>query len=216
MKPTKTKRTAPSLAKRQVGARELLEIAAELADQVLRADHSSSADLASWRERSLAALDDPDQNEGIIRACQIQRDAGALEADEAFFYINYFINGIAEDIYCTDAQLNRIGQAVEAAEKAHGLKDNEYWRKGEAPDDVENLQAAWNGRADAIIADFFRKHGEADMANLLLGDRASFMDRIKNGRRQMASKGTNPWRSRVPGPAGPRPTRQEQNGFQKH
>src|SRR5579862_6207648 len=124
MKITK-KLTSTLPRKHTVVTGELLTIAAKLADQVQRVDCPSYGGLASWRETSVAALEDPDQNTGLIRACQIQRDAGALDADEALFVINRLASSIAEGINNTDTQLTRIGKAIKAAEKAHGLNDDE-------------------------------------------------------------------------------------------
>jgi hypothetical protein len=190
MKTTKTKRNQPLRPKRFAGSEELLKIVTKLADQVHRIDDSTVALPSSGRERTLAALDDPNENEGLIRACQIQRDAETLDAGEAFFLIYYCASCIALEIYETDAQLKRIVKAIEAAEKAYGLEDGEYWPIGEAPDDVEKFRAAWDRRADVILASVFRKHGEADMGTLLLADRASFLDQIKDGRRR--------WQAREP------------------
>jgi len=183
MKTAKTKRTgpsAPSMTKRMVGADGLLKIAARLKDQVQKADTGPG-----WRERTLAALADPDRKEGIIRSVQIQRDAGVMDADEAVFMLSMFAGQIAEDRYDTDAELKRINQAVDVANKAHGLPEDCVWNEDEVPDELQKLYAAWDRRADGILADVLREHGEAVLADLLLSDHAAFHARVEPGRAKM-------------------------------
>ena len=126
-KTAKTKKRA-SMTKRMGGAAELLTIANKLADQVRKADPEPT-----WRERSLAALANPDRREGLIQAIQIQRDAGGYSADSAFAGIVRMASQIAEDRIAADAEATRISDAIADAERAHGLTDDEYWPGGEAP-----------------------------------------------------------------------------------
>jgi hypothetical protein len=78
--------------------------------------------------------------------------------------------------------LKRIDQAIKAADKAHGLKDDEEWIEGKAPDDVAELYRAWGRRHDAIMVAFLREYGEADMADLRLADPDAYSDRIEKVR----------------------------------
>jgi hypothetical protein len=59
MRTTKTNRAESSLMKHLVETDELLKIAAKLRDQIQKAGIPLGF-LASWRERSMAALNDPD------------------------------------------------------------------------------------------------------------------------------------------------------------
>jgi hypothetical protein len=176
MKTTKTNSASiqPSMMKRPTGAGGLLKIAATLKVQLQRADAGPS-----WRDRLRAALADPDRNERIIWAVKNARAAGAMDADEASGMIVAAAEVIAEDLYVTDAELRRIGEAIEVASKAHGLKENEHWPEGEGPDDVQELEAQWDRRSHAILAAVLREHGETDAADLLLVEPDKFFDRIK-------------------------------------
>jgi hypothetical protein len=78
--------------KTAAGAGELLQLAARLKDQVEKADAGPN-----WRDKSLAAIADPDEKGGLLRAIQIQRAAGIIPEDAAFFGILVAANEIADE-----------------------------------------------------------------------------------------------------------------------
>jgi len=128
----------------------------------------------SWRDKVKAALTGTaDRREGMIRAGQAMRDAGK-DIDFANLTICIGAENIAEDRIKTDAGLARISAAIKKKEKKYGLKEDEYWPPGEAPDDVETLQAAFNKRCRQIMADVLREFGEDEMAAALLADEDAF------------------------------------------
>ena len=128
----------------------------------------------SWREkvkRSMTGVED--DRVGILRAGQAMRDAGV---DLAFAYMSICMGAedIAADREKTDAGLAKISRAIDAANKTHGLKEGEYWPRGEAPDDVEKLNAAYERRVREIEAAVLREYGENEMADALLADEDAF------------------------------------------
>lgn len=165
---------------RMIDNNGLLKIIAKLDDQVQKADAG-----LSWRERVLAALANPDDEKGQIKAVQILRDAGQIDEESAFFVIAANAGSIAFKRGSNDAELTRINQAIKAAEKAHGLDPDEYWPLGEAPDDVEELRDAYGRREDAILAAVLQEHREDGMADLFLNDRDAWRDQREKGRFKM-------------------------------
>jgi hypothetical protein len=156
---------------------DLLEIATRLKDQVAEADAG-----LTWREKSIAALANSNDEEGIIRCAQIQRDEGGASKEESSHRIAFMAENIAIERIKKDKEIKRIGQAIDAAKKAYGLKDDEYWPRGEGPEDVEQLDDEWDRRFDAIFAAVLREHGEDAMADLLITDKKAFHDLCEKGR----------------------------------
>lgn len=133
----------------------------------------------SWREKVKAALSGgDDRSDGMIRAGQAMQDAG-IDVDFANMTICLGVEDIANDREKADAELARISRAIAAANKAHGLGEDEYWPRGEAPDDVEKLNASFERRAREINADVFRKFGENEMADALLADEEAFIAKYR-------------------------------------
>jgi len=181
-KAPKTKRApAPVTPKRSNAAADLLSIAAALKDHAAKWDPGPT-----WRDKVIVAMTGPDDRAAIIQAAQIERDAGVLEADSCFYILDRFANDAADDRREDDAELNRIGQEIAAAEKAHGLKEDEYFDDDEMPDDIEQMEIALLRRTDAILAAILREYGEDDMADLLLNDRDAYLDRVYSGRDKFA------------------------------
>jgi hypothetical protein len=103
---TKTDGTNPA-PERLLEVERLLGIAAKLKEQVGKADAVSS-----WRARVLAELARSDHNVGLLRAAQIQRDAGVEDPDIIYYQIATSAESIAFGRHRTDTELNRIVQAI--------------------------------------------------------------------------------------------------------
>lgn len=153
--------------------------------RTLAAPLEQTARMASWRERSVAALLSTNRHEGLILATQIQREVGAIDADMAFHVIGLQAETIAWDGPLQhDAELTRLGEAIQAAERAYGLAEDQYWTRGEAPQEVETLQTAWEKRAREIEAQVLRDRGEDAMADLLLASPDEYAERMERGLRK--------------------------------
>lgn len=156
-------------SKAPTAAADLLTIAARLGK---RAKETAAA--ATWQDKVLTILKtSEDRPEGILRAGQAMRDAD-IDVDFANMTICIGVEDIAADREQADAERIRISRAIDAANKAHGLGPDEYWPRGEAPDDVEALNAAHDERCRQIRAGVFREFGENEMADALLADEDAF------------------------------------------
>jgi hypothetical protein len=80
-----------------------------------------------------------------------------------------------------DDELVRLANAIEAVERDHGLRDDESFHVDDAPDDWRALDAEWNSRADAIMAEIMRGAGHADVAEAMLRDRDAFDREVERG-----------------------------------
>lgn len=130
------------------------------------------------------------KDEWFIKLYKIGRDAGEVDADEAFFHISLYSEDIAEDradeVLMKDVEFKRINKAIDAANKKYGLKEDEVFNAADMPDDLKKLDAEY-GRirekiSNASLGAVLREHGEDSMADLLLTDRAAYADRREKGR----------------------------------
>jgi hypothetical protein len=148
------KKTAASLAAKKPTdeSGKLLGIAARI--MRLSADVEPAA---SWRDRVKRALSGSrNRYEGIIRAGQAMRDAGA-DVDFANFSICLGAEGIAEER--RTAKMNRDREAAK-----HGRALDE-----DGPD--------WRSRQ--VEADVLREFGENEMADALLADEDTFIAKYR-------------------------------------
>jgi hypothetical protein len=81
-----------------------------------------------------------------------------------------------------DAELKRIGEAIEAVEEAHGLRDDEYWLVDDGPDEWRELNDAWNRRADALVIARLRELHHDELADLRAERPPEFEQRAEHGR----------------------------------
>ena len=165
-------------------------------------------------DASFSAADD--ENEGYIRTGQTARRLGIIDKEKAAVIILAGIYGVLEDRVASDKALKqiiltakatvtaleifpsddpeliKIEKAIEAAAKAHGLKEDEDWPDGEEPEDVkkliaaysarfptpaqrvsyERLSSAWNRRLKRIVSDVLQEHGEGELADAVMADLA--------------------------------------------
>lgn len=126
-----------------------------------------------------------DKKESLLIIARENRDAGRGDKDEAFYIIYSIMEDLANERRETDAELAKISAAVQKKEKEYGLKKGEYWLKGDAPPDVEELEATWEERSSLIETAIMREYGENEMADLYMADRLAFFRRIERGREKI-------------------------------
>jgi hypothetical protein len=76
-----------------------------------------------------------------------------------------------------------------AIERAAGLQEGEDWARGEGPDEHVVLNARYEARCDALLAEVCREYGEAEIADLLVNDPAEFRRRWEAGDRWWRDSG---------------------------
>jgi len=104
-------------------------------------------------------------------------------SENAFYYFaELFTECLVLAASESDPELRRLRDEMEDIERAHGLRDDEYWHLDDAPDDWRVLNEAWDSRADAVVASHWRELGNADLADLLERSRSEFDRRTGQGR----------------------------------
>jgi hypothetical protein len=104
-------------------------------------------------------------------------------SENAFYYFaEVFTECLVFAASGADPDLLRLGSEMEEIERAHGLRDDEFWHLNDAPDDWRALNDSWDSRADAIVASHLRELGNADLADLLEQNRREFDRRTGQGR----------------------------------
>jgi len=81
-----------------------------------------------------------------------------------------------------DPELVRLEEEMTAIERAHGLREDEYWHEEDAPADWVALEAEWNRRADEIVNSYLREAGHAALAEGRQKGRAELERRLEKGR----------------------------------
>jgi len=126
-------------------------------------------------------LSDHDRWESLLDLTRSVRDMGTTDEDEAFFYMTYTMDQLAEERKEADAELIRLSKAIDAKYKEYGAAEDDYWPDGEAPEDMEELRTAYDERSRQIDAAVMREHGEGGMADLYLNDEKEFFRRRVRG-----------------------------------
>jgi hypothetical protein len=154
-----------------------------LATKQARFERFASADEAS---------EAPHNHEGeLLRAARAQRDAGKINDDALFFIFSWLTERSADDIFDTDTELNELSAKIRAIEKREGLDEFDEFIPDhpDTPADWKALDAKWKRRyeevekiQDARFIRWLRHHGELDMADLFVNDRAAFDRRREAGR----------------------------------
>lgn len=142
-----------------------------------------------WRARLNLPKDAGRDMQEILRAYQDGKKTNTLNIDnDVYFYVVAgMVSAIADDI-CFDLdtkkrhpELEKISEKMEKVRKKHGLADDEYWPRGEGPEEYEALNAEMEAVSDKITADVFRSYNEDEMADLFLNDREEYDRRFLKG-----------------------------------
>jgi hypothetical protein len=89
-----------------------------------------------------------------------------ISEDTFYYFAEKFTECVIFAASQADAELVRIATAMEEIERAHGLRDDDYWHINEAPEEWQSLNKDWDRRADEIANDCLRDAGHADIAAL--------------------------------------------------
>jgi hypothetical protein len=92
-----------------------------------------------------------------------------------------------------DDELHEIKQKFEAIDKESGLLPDQYWTKGQAPEEFRSRYNALHGQYDAVIEQHFtvalREFGVADLADLRERSPDEFDRLCERGRRSVHHEG---------------------------
>ena len=125
-----------------------------------------------------------ERNEGLIQAAKIMREVGAMDGGYAVFMVAHPIISIAENRIMNEQgpALNKLLDKMTAIEKAHGLADDEYWARGDAPPEYEELNEKYNHITHSITAATFDEYGEYELGIMYRHDEDRFDELFEQGR----------------------------------
>ena len=127
----------------------------------------------------------------LLGEAQAQCAAGKISDDALFFIVSWLAERSVEDVFEKDGELNRLSAKIRAIEKREGLDEFDEFIPDhpDTPAGWKALDAKWKRRyeevekiQDARFIRWLRHHGELDMADLFVNDRAAFDRRREAGR----------------------------------
>lgn len=118
-------------------------------------------------------------------------ESSRLSFDEHVFHASLLIEDNHEDsIVATDDRiLAEISKKIDAVQRNHGLKPDEYWARGDGPEEYNALNAQWERRADELLYRHLKDFGADDIADLFKNSRSEFDVARERGRRAFFHKG---------------------------
>ena len=122
-----------------------------------------------------------DRMEIMLDRARKNQDAGLADEAACFFFKTIALDRLSEERIMKDAELARISADIEKQEKEYGLKEDEDWPAGEAPENVEALRAVYNERCHQITIDVMREHGEDEIADLFQDNEKEYYSRRLHG-----------------------------------
>ena len=103
-------------------------------------------------------------------------------SEDAFYYLAQMFNeSLLFAASVDDPELSRLRRGMEEIERAHGLREGEYWAIPEATDDWRELNDAWDRRSDELLNSSLRELEHGDLADLREQNPAEFEGRNAKG-----------------------------------
>ena len=99
-----------------------------------------------------------------IAAARTLSDRLIISFDTLYFFAELFTECLLFEASGADPELATIESEMETVERAHGLREDEYWHVDDAPEDWLVLNDAWERRAREIVAAALRSCGQSDLA----------------------------------------------------
>jgi hypothetical protein len=171
-------------------AADLLRLADSIQGYARRLDNSAMWKVWLDRQVSAQAAGEQPVIAALLRQLQARRCAGT-ETDGAFFVICQMAERHADAIWDTDPELNELCDQMRAIEEREGLTDCEEFDQddSETPAEWKALNAESNRRYQEVVRisddrfiGWLRRHGENEIADLFLNNRAEYDRRREGGR----------------------------------
>ena len=103
-------------------------------------------------------------------------------SEDAFYW---FVEGLTECLVLhaseTDPTLLQLREAMQQIERAHGLREDQYWDLDNAPSEWRTLSDEWEDRAEAIVNEALRASGNADVAQMRESEPSQYQSRVTKG-----------------------------------
>ena len=87
-----------------------------------------------------------------------------------------------------DKELDPISRAIEAIQKEHGLEPDEFWTRGEGPEEYTSLNSRYEAILDMKFLEVLREFGLDDLADLKQQNPKEFERLRERGRRSVFHK----------------------------
>ena len=106
---------------------------------------------------------------------------GVISADAVVYFAEIFLECVTLQATGSDPELLHLHDEMERVERAHGLREDEYWHLDEAPAEWNALNEAWERRDRAIRVATLHGLGHDDIAELLERNPGEFEARCTAG-----------------------------------
>ncbi|MDQ1153048.1 hypothetical protein [Brevundimonas sp. SORGH_AS_0993] len=154
-----------------------------------RVAHQLATELQAREKRS--HYGDPEAARRHLDLVRALRQAGRITFAEYVLQIGSRMELVSdhrshEGAYSAD--LAPISEAMDQIARSYGLAENEYWKRGDEPDEYRALADAYDACLDAKLVETMREFGEADLASLRETDPAQYDALREEGRRSVFEK----------------------------
>ena len=121
----------------------------------------------------------------IVAMLKAGRNAGRFSHADYVSKAAYFVIRIHEDRWLNDGypELVQLSAEMQKIQDAHGLKHDEYWPRGEGPEDYEELNHRYREALNSHVAPTLREFDIPDIADLFENDRRRYEELVEQGRR---------------------------------
>jgi hypothetical protein len=117
-----------------------------------------------------------------IDAARTLNERLIISEDTMYYFMELFTECIVYRGSNPDVELVRIREEMIAIERAHGLREDEYWQLDDAPPEWRSLNEAWERRSNEVVASVLRELGHTDIADACELRPREFEKRSEKGR----------------------------------
>lgn len=156
--------------------------------------HALMQALASARANSIAKYmgspvapgrDTAEATRAWVALAQTMLVAGKITASESLLFCTFAVEAVHTKRWLDHAypEIEQLSAAINEIERAEGLTPEQYWLKGDGPEEHQRLNEAYSEALDERFAETLIEFGLIDLAALWRDDRAEYDRRREIGRR---------------------------------